>query len=94
MKIKPLSNRVLVKLNPGDQISAGGIHLPGTTEDRLTKGEVIAVGPGKVTDIGDTTPMSVSVGDQVLIDRLSGVPISEGQDKYNILKEDEILGVL
>ena len=94
MKIRPLYDRVVVKRTEEEAVSAGGIVLPGTAKEKPTKGEVLAVGGGKVLDSGDVRPMSVKVGDKVLFGQYSGNTVKIGGDEVVILSENEIYGII
>lgn len=94
-KIKPLSNRVLVKRFKA-QTSKGGIILPETAQEKPKEGEVVAVGPGVRDDEGKLHPLSVRVGDRILFSSYAGTEIKDkvSEDEYLILSEEDILGVL
>jgi chaperonin GroES len=94
MKFKPLKDRVLVKYSDEPEKSAGGIYIPDTAKEKPQKGEVIAVGPGKVTDDGKVQKMEVKVGDTVLFEKYSGSKINIDNTEYLIIREDDILGIL
>ena len=91
--ISPLGDRVVVKPSGQDEVSAGGILLPDTAKERPQEGEIIAAGPGRVTDDGKTIPMEVKVGDVVVYSRYAG---TEWKDTDNeevlIMRECDILG--
>ena len=91
--ISPLGDRVVVKPSGQDEVSAGGILLPDTAKERPQEGEIIAAGPGRVTDDGKTIPMEVKVGDVVVYSRYAG---TEWKDTDNeevlIMRESDILG--
>ena len=91
--ISPLGDRVVVKPSGQDEVSAGGILLPDTAKERPQEGEIIAAGPGRVTDDGKTIPMEVKVGDVVGYSRYAG---TEWKDTDNeellIMRESDILG--
>ncbi|MCF7860008.1 co-chaperone GroES [Patescibacteria group bacterium] len=95
MKLKPLSNHVIVKAAVQEEMTKSGIVLPGTADkERPEKGEIIAVGPGKIMDNGQLSSMSVKVGDQVVFKKYSPDEIKiEGED-YLILSEDDIIAVI
>ena len=94
MNVKPLSNRVLVRPETPAEKSKGGIVLPDMAKERPQRGKVLAAGPGKVSDDGQSRiPMSVSVGDIVLFTRYSGNSTKELGDDL-ILSEEEILAVV
>ena len=94
MNIRPLHDRVVVKRMEEERTSAGGIVIPDSAAEKPQKGEVVAVGNGKVTDSGEMRALDVKVGDQVLFGKYSGTEIKiEGEDVL-IMKEEDILGVL
>lgn len=94
MKIKPLSNRILVRRSKVKS-SKGGILLPDTAQEKPKEGEVIAVGPGKANDKGHVEPLSIKIGDKVLFSSYSGTEVKgENEDEEMlILSEDDVLGV-
>lgn len=95
MKLKPLSNHVIVKAAALEEVTKSGIVLPSTSEkDRPEKGEVIAVGPGKMMDDGKLSPMSVKVGDQVVFKKYSPDEIKIDGEEYLILNESDIVATL
>ena len=94
MKFKPMHDRVLVKRTDSEEVSPGGILIPGAAQQKPLEGVVIAAGVGRVTDQGNIIALSVNVGDRVVFTKFSGAEIKiEGSD-YLIMKEDELLGVL
>ena len=89
---KPLGNRVVVKPVEGEeQMSAGGIYIPDTAKEKPQEGEVVAVGPGRLTDDGNRVPMELAVGDLVVYSKYAGTEYKEGDDEYLVLREDDIL---
>jgi len=94
MKISPLSDRVLVKrIEQRDEIR-GGIIIPDTAKEKPQEAEVVAVGPGRLDDDGDRLPMTVKVGDRVLIGKYAGTEIKLNDEDHTILREDEILATI
>ena len=94
-KIKPLQDRILVKrLQEKDDKTRGGIIIPDTAKEKPQEGEVIAVGPGKVTEDGKLQPMSVKVGDKILFGKYSGSEVKLEDDEYLIMREEDVLGIL
>ena len=94
MKLKPLQDRVVVKAAEAEEISKGGIILPDTAQEKPQQGEVIAVGPGKISDSGELIKPQVKKGDKVLYGKYSGTEITyEGED-YLIVRENDIFAVL
>ncbi|GAB4333682.1 MAG: co-chaperone GroES [Calditrichia bacterium] len=94
MKLKPLADRVVVKPLEGEDKSPGGIILPDTAKEKPMRGEVIAVGPGKMTEDGKRLAIDVKVGDVVLYGKYSGTDIKVDQQDYLILRESDILAVV
>ena len=98
MKLKPLSNRVLVELLEEDEkTTKSGIVIPDSVEKKeQTKGIVVSVGPGKVNDKGERTPVSVKVGDKVLFTKPWGdeKKIEQEKKKFFLVDEDDILAII
>ena len=94
MKIKPLSDRVVVQAEAAEEKTASGIILPDTAKEKPQMGKVVAVGPGKISDSGASIKMAVKVGDRVLYGKYSGTEVTfEGKD-YLIMKENDIFAIL
>ncbi len=93
-KFRPLHDRVLVKRIEEQEVKKGGIIIPDTAKEKPQEGEIIAVGPGKVTEDGKLQPMSVKVGDKILFGKYSGSEVKLDGEEYLIMKEDDVLGVL
>jgi chaperonin GroES len=91
MKFRPLHDRVVVKRIEADEKTKGGIIIPDTAKEKPQEAEVIAVGPGKLTDDGKRAAMDVRVGDQVIYGKYSGMPYRAGDDELIILKASDIL---
>ncbi|MBN2171095.1 MAG: co-chaperone GroES [Candidatus Krumholzibacteriota bacterium] len=94
MDIKPLSDRILVKAFEEDEMKKGGIIIPDTAKEKPQKGEVMAIGPGRLTDDGERLPMEVKAGDMVLYGKYSGSEVTIDDDKYIILRESDVLAIL
>ena len=94
MKIRPLHDRVVVKRMEEERTSAGGIVIPDSAAEKPMKGEVVAVGNGKVNDAGDVRALDVKVGDQVLFGKYSGTEIKIDGEEVLIMREEDILGVI
>jgi len=94
MNIRPLHDRVVVKRMEEERTSAGGIVIPDSAAEKPMKGEVIAVGNGKVNDAGEVRMLDVKVGDQVLFGKYSGTEIKIDGDDVLIMREEDILGVI
>ncbi len=94
MKIKPLSDRVLIE-PLREEKRKGGIILPDTVEkERPEKGKIIAVGPGKIDDNGKKIPMSVKKGDKVLFTKYGPNEIKVDEKEYLIAREEDILAII
>ncbi len=94
MNIRPLHDRVVAKrIEPKEEVR-GGIIIPDTAKEKPQEAEIIAVGPGKLDDSGNRTPMDVKAGDHVLIGKYSGSEIKIADEELVILREDEVLGVI
>jgi len=94
MKIKPLSDRVVVKPAPPDEKVQGGIIIPDTAKEKPQKGKIVAVGPGKASDTGEVIHMSVKVGDNVLYGKYSGTEVTIDNEDYLIIRESDILAII
>lgn len=94
MKFKPLKDRVLVKYSEEDEKSSGGLYIPDTAKEKPQKGEIIALGPGKVTDDGKLQKMDIKAGDIILFEKYAGSKINMDNTEYLIIREEDILGIL
>lgn len=94
MNIRPLHDRVLVKRIELEEQVRGGIIIPDTAKEKPQEAEVVAIGPGKLTDDGKRTPLEVQPGDRVLMGKYSGSEIKIDDIDYVICREDEILAVV
>ena len=93
-KIKPLSDRVLVKPLEKEEQKRGGIIIPDTAKEKPQEGEVIAAGPGKRDDSGKVIPMDVKAGDKILYGKYSGTEIKLEDEEYLIMHQEDILGLI
>lgn len=94
IKLKPLADRVVVKQVEAEEKTASGIVLPDTAKEKPTRGKIVAVGPGKLDDNGKPMELSVRVGDEVFYGKYSGTDVEVDGEKFVILRESDILGVL
>jgi chaperonin GroES len=94
VNIRPLQDRVVAKRIEQTEEVRGGIIIPDTAKEKPQEAEVVAVGPGKLDDHGNRTPVDVKAGDRVLIGKYSGSEIKIDDNEYVILREDEILAVV
>jgi len=93
-KIQPLGDRVLVKAIEDKEQIKGGIIIPDSAKEKPQEAEVIALGTGKRDDDGKIIPFLVKVGDKVLVSKYGGTEVKIGDDKYSLLREDDILGII
>lgn len=94
MKIRPLHDRVVVVRREEEKTSPGGIVIPDSAKEKPIKGEVVAVGNGKLLENGQLRALDVKTGDAVLFGKYSGTEIKIDGTEYLILREDDIMGVL
>ncbi|MFC2740652.1 co-chaperone GroES [uncultured Selenomonas sp.] len=92
--IKPLGDRVVIKVSEGDMKTASGIVLPDTAKEKPQEGEVVAVGTGKMLDNGTRAQMEVKTGDKVIFSKYSGSEVKVDEQNYLIIRESDILAVL
>lgn len=92
--LKPLGGRVVIKPHEPEEVTKGGIVLPDTAKKKPRRGEVVAVGPGKLLDNGERAPMELSVGDVVVYSEYAGTEITmKSGDDYVVLEEDSVLAI-
>lgn len=92
--VKPLADRVFVKVSASEEKTAGGILLPDSAKEKPQVGEVVQVGPGKRGDDGSRQDLDVSVGDKVLYSKYAGTDIKLGGDEFVLLSEKDILAIV
>ncbi|HOM03456.1 MAG TPA: co-chaperone GroES [Acetivibrio sp.] len=93
MNIRPLADRVVVKMVETEETTKSGIVLPGSAKEKPQIAEVVAVGPGTVVD-GKEVKMEVKVGDRVIISKYAGTEVKFDGQEYTILKQNDILAVV
>lgn len=94
MKIRPLHDRVIIKRLEAETTSAGGILIPDTATEKPIKGEVIAVGNGKILESGEKRALDIKTGDKVLFGKYSGTEVKIDGEEHLILREEDVLGVI
>jgi len=94
MNIRPLHDKVVVRRNEEESTTAGGIVLPGNAAEKPSKGEVLAVGNGRILDNGDVRALAVNVGDTVVFGQYAGNTVKVDGEDLLIMTESEIFGVL
>lgn len=94
MSIRPLHDRVVVRRLEEERTSAGGIVIPDSATEKPMRGEIIAIGGGKVLDNGDVRALAVKVGEIVLFGKYSGTEIKIDGQELVVMREDDIMGVI
>ena len=94
MKLKPLNDRVLVKRLESEEKTAGGLYIPDTAKEKPSKGEVVAVGPGKIAENGSRVAMAVKKGDEVLFNKYAGTEIKLDGVDHLVMREEDILDII
>lgn len=93
-QIQPLADRIVVKALEETEQMRGGLYIPDTAKEKPQQGEVIAVGPGKMTEDGNRIPAEVKTGDRVLYGKYSGTEVTVGDEQYLILRESDVLAII
>ncbi len=93
MKLKPLGDRVVVKLIEVEEKTASGIVLPDKAKERPQEAEVVAVGTGRILNDGQKVPLEVKVGDNIILSKYAGTDFKADGEEYLILREDDILAI-
>ena len=94
MKIQPLGDRVLVEPVKEEESKKGGIIIPDTAKEKPQQGKEIAVGTGKLDENGKLIPFNVKKGDRILMPKYGGTEVKLNDKEYQILREEDILGIL
>ena len=94
MKLKPLDDRVVVKADESEEKTSGGIVLPDNAKEKQQRGEVVAIGPGKLLDSGDRAALAVGVGDKVLFGKYAGNDVKVNGEELKIMRESDLLAKL
>ncbi|MBH32362.1 MAG: co-chaperone GroES [Pseudomonadota bacterium] len=94
MKMRPLHDRVVIKRMEEEKTSPGGIVIPDSATEKPVKGEVVAVGKGKINDKGEVSPLDVKVGDIVLFGKYSGTEVKLDSDELIVMREDDVMAVI
>ena len=94
MKLKPLNDRVLVKRLESEEKTAGGLYIPDTAKEKPSKGQVVAVGPGKIAENGSRVAMAVKKGDVVLFNKYAGTEIKLDGVDHLVMREEDILAII
>ena len=94
IKLTPLNDRVIVRRFEAEETTKSGIVLPDAAREKPTRGKVVAAGPGRLEDNGKRSALSVKVGDTVVYGKWSGTEVEYDGEKFVILKESDLLGVM
>jgi chaperonin GroES len=94
MNLKPLGDRLVVKVINHEEKTKGGIVLPDTAKEKPTEGEVIAVGTGKILENGQKLPLEVKVGDRIIFSKYAGTEVKLDGDEYVIFSERDVLAII
>ena len=94
MNIRPLHDRVVIKRMEEERTSAGGIVIPDSATEKPIRGEVIAVGKGKILENNEVRPLDVKIGDTVLFGKYSGTEVKIEGEEYVVMREDDIMGII
>jgi chaperonin GroES len=93
-KIAPLADRIVVKPLEDTETMRGGLYIPDTAKEKPQQGEVVAVGPGKMTDDGKRIAPEVKEGDKILYGKYSGTEVTVADEQYLILRESDVLAIV
>ena len=94
MKLRPLHDRVVVKRMEEERTSPGGIVIPDSATEKPIKGEVIAVGNGKITESGEVRPLDLKAGDKILFGKYSGTEVKVEGEELLVMREDDVMAVI
>ena len=94
MNVKPLADRIIVRPLEAEEKTAGGIIIPDNAKEKPQKGEVVAVGEGKISDSGQKIEMSLKKGDKVLYGKYSGTEVTIENDDFLIMRESDVLAII
>jgi chaperonin GroES len=94
IKFRPMADRVLVQPIEEEEVKKGGIIIPDTAKEKPQEGKVVALGSGKKDDDGKVIPFEVKTGDRVLYSKYGGTEVTIDDEKYLIMREDDILGIV
>ncbi|NLW55728.1 MAG: co-chaperone GroES [Firmicutes bacterium] len=94
MNIKPLGERIVIKVMESEEKTKSGIVLPDTAKEKPQQGEVVAIGSGKTLDNGQKVPLELKVGDRVLFAKYAGTEVKLDGEEYMVMKESDVLAIL
>nr|WP_255700506.1 co-chaperone GroES [Dethiosulfovibrio faecalis] len=94
VNLKPLADRIVVKVVTSEEMTKGGLFLPDTAKEKPQEGEVMAVGSGKVLENGQKLPLELKVGDRIIFSKYAGTEVKIDGDEYVIFSERDVLAVI
>ena len=94
IKVRPLGDRILVKRLEDEEVVKGGIIIPDTAKEKPQRGQVVAVGLGRLDDDGKRIPLDVNAGDSILFGKYAGNEVTIGDEEYLIMREDDVLAIV
>ena len=94
MNLRPLHDRVIVKRMEEERMSAGGIVIPDSATEKPVRGEILAVGNGKILDNGEKRPLDINVGDTILFGKDSGTEVKVDGEELLVMREEDIMAVI
>jgi chaperonin GroES len=94
MNLRPLHDRVIVKRMEEERMSAGGIVIPDSATEKPVRGEILAVGNGKILDNGEKRPLDINVGDTILFGKYSGTEVKVDGEELLVMREEDIMAVI
>lgn len=94
MKIRPLHDRVVVRRLEDERVTPSGIVIPDTAAEKPMKGEIIAIGTGRIMENGQVRPLGVKAGDKILFGKYSGTEVKVDGHEYLVMREEDIMGII
>lgn len=94
MKIRPLHDRIIVRRMEEEKTSAGGIVIPDSATEKPIKGEVVAVGNGKILENGEVRPLELKAGDSIIFGKYSGTEVKMDDEELLVMREDDVMAVI
>ncbi|MFC1566245.1 co-chaperone GroES [bacterium] len=94
MNLKPLGDRVIVKVGKGEEKTKSGIIIPDTAKQKPNEGEIVAVGAGKKNEAGSIIPMEIKVGDKVMYEKYAGKEVKVNGEDFMIVSQDDVIAII
>jgi chaperonin GroES len=94
VSIKPLEDRIVVRPMAAEQVTASGLVIPDTAQEKPQEAEVVAVGPGRVDERGNRIPVDVAVGDKVIFSKYGGTELKYGGEEFLVLSARDVLAII